>query len=88
MESNSRDCEASTYTQSSGYTSSTASSSLNYSDEDHISTVIDESFKLDSSDNNKAERQPLTTLIITITLLKIEEKVFSYSFSVVYSRLS
>lgn len=73
----SRDCEVSTYTQSSGYNSSTASSSLNYIDEDHLSTVIDASCakKIDRSDNNR----PITKLIITITLVRIEEKVFSSS---------
>lgn len=80
MESNSRDCEASTYTQSSGYNSSTASSSLNYIDDDNLSTVIEASCsKQIDADGIKVERQPITTLIITITLLKIEKKVFSLS---------
>lgn len=77
MESNSRDSEVSTYTQSSGYNSSTASSSLNYIDEDHSSKAIEASeSKQIVLDSNEENRQPITTLIITITLLKVEEKVF------------
>lgn len=76
MESNSRECEVSTYTQSSGYSSSsTASSSLNFIDEDHLSTLIDTK-QIDTYASDPA-RPTITKLIITITLLKVEEKVFA-----------
>lgn len=76
MESNSRECEVSTYTQSSGYSSSsTTSSSLNYIDEDHLSTLIDT--KQNDTYGSDPTRPTITKLVITITLLKIEEKVFA-----------
>lgn len=66
----------STYTQSSGYSSSsTASSSLNYIDEDHLSTLIDT--KQSDTHCSDPAHPTITKLIITITLLKIEEKVFA-----------
>lgn len=77
MELNSRFCEVSTYAQSSGYNSSTASSSLNYIDDDHC---VVEKKQIIEINNNKEDpgdsiRTPTTTLIITITLVKFEEKV-------------
>lgn len=77
MKSNSRECEVSTYTQSSGYSSSsTASSSLNYIDDDHLipTTIIVKHIGSQSSD---PAHPIITKLIITITLLKVEEKVFA-----------
>lgn len=71
-EPSSRYCEVSTYTQSSGYNSSTASSSLNYIDEDHLSPVI-----LTKQTDNDSSHQPKFKLIITITLVKFDEQVFN-----------
>lgn len=75
METSSRFCEVSTYAvveQSSGYNSSTASSSLNFIDDDHLHVS-----KSNAADNkNNLDQPTVTKLIITITLLKVEEKVF------------
>lgn len=69
MEMNSsRFCEVSTYAQSSGYNSSTASSSLNYIDDDHLS-----SSKSPEKPATNPDQSTVTKLIITITLLKVEE---------------
>lgn len=82
MDLNSRLCEVSTYTQSSGYSSSTTSSSLNYIDEDNLATSAGRKICLEGIDTNnnqsdKAEHR--TKLIITITLVKFDEKVFFIS---------
>lgn len=78
-EQNSRYCEVSTYTQSSGYNSSTASSSLNYIDEDHLPAVI-LTTSTKQNDNDRSDQTTTSTkLIITITLVKFEEKVLNLS---------
>ena len=76
MEQNSRYCEVSTYTISSGYNSSTASSSLNYIDEDHLPPVLLTAVKKKNDNDESEETTKFTKLIITITLVKFEEKVF------------
>lgn len=76
METNSRFCEVSTYAQSSGYNSSTASSSLNFIDEDHLPAVIpEEASCANQSDNidSNSDQLRITRLIITITLVKFEK---------------
>lgn len=83
MEINSRYCELSTYAASSGYNSSTASSSLNYIDVENLTAVIDNQCELIVDNNNKnssesseidQESKPIiTTVIITITLVKKEQ---------------
>lgn len=84
MEINSRYCELSTYAASSGYNSSTASSSLNYIDVENLTAVIDNQCELIVDNNNNKnssesseidkELKPLiTTVIITITLVKKEQ---------------
>lgn len=70
MELNSRFSDVSTYAQSSGYNSSTASSSLNYIDDEHLPKAIEE-----QKYQKEAQTITKTTLIITITLVKFEEKV-------------
>lgn len=86
MESSSRFCEVSTYTQSSGYNSSTASSSLNYIDEDHLSSLIDT--KQIENNHASSDRAPITKLIITITLLRIDEEDEKVKFVLRICRLS
>lgn len=76
MEQTSRFCEVSTYTQSSGYNSSTASSSLNYIDEDHLQPLIITTSTKQSDNDDPDKPTIITKLIITITLVKFEEKVF------------
>lgn len=84
MEINSRYCELSTYAASSGYNSSTASSSLNYIDVENLTAVIDNQCELIVDNNNNKnssesseidqESKPIiTTVIITITLVKKEQ---------------
>lgn len=82
MEINSRYCEVSTYAASSGYNSSTASSSLNYIDDDNLSPInnhcdliIDRNnnFNSESIEENNQEDKTVTKLIITITLVKSEQ---------------
>jgi hypothetical protein len=74
MEINSRYCEVSTYAaSSSGYNSSTASSSLNYIDEDASG---ENNLKIIPPSDRDFD-QPATKLIITITLLKTEQVLFS-----------
>ena len=83
MEINSRYCELSTYAASSGYNSSTASSSLNYIDVENLTAVIDNQCELivDNNNNNSSESSDIdlvskpiiTTVIITITLVKKEQ---------------
>lgn len=76
MELNSQYCEVSTFTSSSGY-NSTASSSLNYIDEDHISSVIDTNCAQIVDDNNNRDHpEPITTKLVIIITLKKTEKVF------------
>ena len=84
MEINSRYCELSTYAASSGYNSSTASSSLNYIDVENLTAVIDNNqceLIVDNNNNNSSESSDIdlvskpiiTTVIITITLVKREQ---------------
>lgn len=85
MEINSRYCELSTYAASSGYNSSTASSSLNYIDVENLTAVIDNQCELivdnnnnniNSSESSKIDQESkpiITTVIITITLVKKEQ---------------
>lgn len=84
MEINSRYCELSTYAASSGYNSSTASSSLNYIDVENLTAVIDNQCELivdnnnnknssESSEIDKESKPLITTVIITITLVKKEQ---------------
>lgn len=91
MEINSRYCELSTYAASSGYNSSTASSSLNYIDVENLTAVIDNQCELivdnnnnknssESSEIDKESKPIITTVIITITLVKKEQvQIFSLS---------
>lgn len=68
--------ELSTSAQSSGYNSSTASSSLNFIDDQEQSQL-----KVDDNNNHresqsKSEDEPVASrLIITITLVKFEDRV-------------
>lgn len=80
MELNSRDCEVSTYTQSSGYNSSTASSSLNFIDDYHLTSSTDTkpADTIICTNIDDSNRSNITKLVITITLLRIEEQVFEH----------
>lgn len=62
MEANSRYCEVSTYAQSSGYSSSTD----------------DRALKTSEINNNDDHHEPHHKLIITITLLRVDEKVIDW----------
>lgn len=84
MEINSRYCEVSTYAASSGYNSSTASSSLNYIDEEnlspidnHCNLIVDRNNNINSESvkeiNQEEKTEIVTKLIITITLVKSEQ---------------
>lgn len=73
METNSRFCEVSTYAQSSGYSSSNASISLNLIDDDRASTNSEK--PIDNNNNSETKPPTVTKLIITITLLRVDEKV-------------
>lgn len=82
MEINSRYCELSTYAASSGYNSSTASSSLNYIDVENLTAavidsqcelIVDKNNTSESSDIDLESKPIITTVIITITLVKREQ---------------
>lgn len=75
MELNSRFSEVSTYAQSSGYNSSTASSSLSYIDDVNLKRINGEDKTKEESDQTTTAK---TTLTITITLVRFEDKVLEW----------
>lgn len=75
MESNNHLSELSTYTQSSGYNSSTASSSLNFiDDQEQSSSKVDDNNNRESLVKTEVTDTVPTKLIITITLVKFEDR--------------
>jgi hypothetical protein len=89
MEINSRYCEVSTYAASSGYNSSTASSSLNYIDEDlstdnHCDLIVDPNNNVNSESVEEVDQEDktVTRLIITITLVKSEQVEKNYEIEI------
>lgn len=77
METNSHLSELSTSTQSSGYNSSTASSSSNFIDDQEQPTKVDDNNNPRESEIDKSidEIASASKLIITITLVKFEDRV-------------
>lgn len=75
MELNSHLSELSTYTQSSGYNSSTASSSLNFiDDQEQSSSKVDGNNNRENLNISEVTETVTTKLIITITLVKFEDR--------------